>query len=495
MTSQSRLTPQLKDYRELATSMRPKDKTPSKPPSNKLYERQEGIDRSRVAPTLESRVTPDKYRRDDSRDVLGTRQKDHRITDSLEYKIESILKHNSHLLNENAALSELLTERNTEIEVLQKRLEAQVNEEVNTLNLIEIEKNRFLAEIEEKLRLREYRIDELMEENSRLKDTLVELENLKNRELALQKDELGRQTFDQLDALKRAHMGNVDIYEVQIKKLRQVIDEKQHQAEAQEHENKMVETKLREHVAQLQGELKHANQMRDLELSECKLHYDNVVEKMARETARILEAEKSNHETAIRKLKKELGDRIIEVERLTNKICKSHEDNQAEYGFLNDDKHRVELAMMELETRLRGELTSEKQRLTELNSAEVTTLETKNKHLHDALESENSKIYELCKRKTEEIERLHIQIETLRNTADTEIAAKDKLIEELKAKLDEEAKNNLEEVELLKVKMAQLFNGDVRTLRNYYENQITALNEQIAALNKINHEARETLQR
>lgn len=90
---------------------------------------------------------------------------------------------------------------------------------------------------------------------------------------------------------------------------------------------------------------------------------------MARETARIMETERSGYETAIRKLKKELGERVVEVERLTNKICKGSEDNQVEYDFLKDDKQRLEMAMMELEVRLREDLTSEKQRLTELSGA------------------------------------------------------------------------------------------------------------------------------
>lgn len=50
-------------------------------------------------------------------------------------------------------------------------------------------------------------------------------------------------------------------------------------------------------------------------------------------------------------------------------------------------------------------------------------------------------------------------------------------------------------MELLKVKMAQLFNGDVKTLRDYYENQITALNEQIASLNNFNRAGRDNLQK
>ena len=70
-----------------------------------------------------------------------------------------------------------------------------MNEEVNTLNLIEIEKNKFVVEVEEKLRQRDYRIDELCKElyhltndNQRLKNEIVELENAQNRELCQIKD-------------------------------------------------------------------------------------------------------------------------------------------------------------------------------------------------------------------------------------------------------------------------------------------------------------------
>ena len=70
-----------------------------------------------------------------------------------------------------------------------------MNEEVNTLNLIELEKNRYLVEMEERTRVRDCRIEELLGEVSRLKDSLVELENFKNRELALQKDEFSQQAY------------------------------------------------------------------------------------------------------------------------------------------------------------------------------------------------------------------------------------------------------------------------------------------------------------
>jgi len=148
-------------------------------------------------------------------------------------------------------------------------------------------------------------------------------------------------------------MNNIELYELQLKKLKQALDAKQHQLESAEHEHKLQLTKLHEHTAQLSEDLKHMAQMRELELAEAKLHYDNLTDKMARETARMLESDRNSHEMVQRKMRKELSDRAVEVERLSHRIHKSAEDNQVEYEYLRDDKERLELAMLELEGRLR----------------------------------------------------------------------------------------------------------------------------------------------
>jgi|JI61114C2RNA_FD_contig_31_2645405_length_604_multi_3_in_0_out_0_2 4-alpha-glucanotransferase len=43
--------------------------------------------------------------------------------------------------------------------------------------------------------------------------------------------------------------------------------------------------------------------------------------------------------------------------------------------------------------------------------------------------------------------------------------------------------------------MAQLLTGDVRTLRDYYENQLLELSEQLASLNRINQDLKKSLER
>ena len=85
-------------------------------------------------------------------------------------------------------------------------------------------------------------------------------------------------------------MSSVELHELQLKKLKQALDGKQHQQEAMEHEHKLQITKLQEHIAKQSEDLKHLGQMRELELAEAKLHYDNMTDKMTRETSRMLES-------------------------------------------------------------------------------------------------------------------------------------------------------------------------------------------------------------
>ena len=43
--------------------------------------------------------------------------------------------------------------------------------------------------------------------------------------------------------------------------------------------------------------------------------------------------------------------------------------------------------------------------------------------------------------------------------------------------------------------MAQLLTGDIKTLRDYYENQLLELSEQLASMNRINQDLKKSLER
>lgn len=84
------------------------------------------------------------------------------------------------------------------------------------------------------------------------------------------------------------------------------------------------------------------------------------------------------------------------------------------------------------------------------------------------MQAEIGKLFDLCQQKSTEIERLNRQAEAQRAAAVEEQATLSKLIAELRTSLQDTQRDNQEELELLKVKMAQLFTGDIHSLRDYY---------------------------
>ena len=89
--------------------------------------------------------------------------------------------------------------------------------------------------------------------------------------------------------------------------------------------------------------------------------------------------------------------------------------------------------------------------------------------------SEKQKLISLCEEKSEEIKRLYDTMKKMRETADIERNELKILIDGLRVKLKENERINLEECELLKIKMSQLHNADVENLSKYYENEVATL--------------------
>ncbi len=68
------------------------------------------------------------------------------------------------------------------------------------------------------------------------------------------------------------------------------------------------------------------------------------------------------------------------------------------------------------------------------------------------------------------MEDLYNQISEMRQHHNNEVADLENVIEELKNKLVELQKLSMDEEERLKVKLAELREADIRSLRDYYEN-------------------------
>lgn len=140
--------------------------------------------------------------------------------------MEIVLRHNSHLLAENASLGELLAERNAELENLHEKLEAQMRGESNNLLWIEVEKKRLIEDFEKKHVEHSEEIRKLLDEISRLHEQCYEVENVKNMELQKLKESLEKDNYKQIQDLKRSQNGNIEIYETQIRTLKEALEHK-----------------------------------------------------------------------------------------------------------------------------------------------------------------------------------------------------------------------------------------------------------------------------
>ena len=81
----------------------------------------------------------------------------------------------------------------------------------------------------------------------------------------------------------------------------------------------------------------------------------------------------------------------------------------------------------------------------------------------------------------------------MRETNDIERNELKTLIEGLRSRLKENERANLEECELLKVKMAQLHEADVSNLSKYYENEVATLKLELNTIRESNSNDREKI--
>lgn len=85
----------------------------------------------------------------------------------------------------------------------------------------------------------------------------------------------------------------------------------------------------------------------------------------------------------------------------------------------------------------------------------------------------------VCASKTDEIKRLYSIINNMKDTNTAEKKDAERLIETLRKRIKSLEQDSLEELELLKIKIAQLHEADVKGLEQYYESEIVILTKQI----------------
>ena len=98
------------------------------------------------------------------------------------------------------------------------------------------------------------------------------------------------------------------------------------------------------------------------------------------------------------------------------------------------------------------------------------------------MKGEIDKLMTVCLSKTEEIRKLYEVISEMKSTHLAEKREQEKIIEGLRKKLKEFQEENMEELEILKVKMGRLHQADISSLEQYYENEVASLVSELKEL-------------
>jgi hypothetical protein len=126
----------------------------------------------------------------------------------LEEKVEMVLKQNAQLLSENEKLSRFLHQQKSENEVLRNKVETLSNQRASLMGEFELERKKLLRELE------------------LLSDRVSEEEAMRMAQLTDYKSQFQME----LQNAKRQHQSSESSYELEVRKLREQLERREHEA-------------------------------------------------------------------------------------------------------------------------------------------------------------------------------------------------------------------------------------------------------------------------
>lgn len=409
--------------------------------------------------------------------------------DELEEKIEVLLAQNSHLVDENESLIKLVQQKKAEVETWKARFEG----EYTNSNIAEAEKKKIFDHLNIKDQEHQGQIDKLLAEISRLHDEQQNIENLKQIEIGQLKNRYESETMNQIQNLKRSQYGNHELQELSIKKLRAEIEGKEHEIESLRREAKLENERLTGEISYLRNEIKKIEGQKVHELDLIRTENENTKNNLIRANKKSEEELRNLHDAKVKRLVYELEEKRTEIEDLHGKSKKGGKENEAELSNLIGEKSKLRVEMKENDNRNR-------QRLDELTAFYEKQLDEFRKN---AAEREKSMIAfydadiaslkEVIKAKQAEIDRLLALNKELKTNEESRLADIRANNAELKQKIEDIVKHYEREVELMKIKISQLYEADLEALRSHMRNSFAAHNRETEALRSMLDDLREQL--
>lgn len=243
------------------------------------------------------------------------------------------------------------------------------------MNKVKAERATLLDELEVKQFNHESEMRRLLEEVSRLHAEKADLEILKNKELEKFKVEHEKNMSGCIQSIRSSHNNAKDLYETQISKLKEAMDNQEHEFEAAKAEHKLQAGRLQQVITGLQAEMQHLKKVQALEVQELRNEMKAELHRERRVLERESEIAESHNQVALRKMRNELREKNDEISAVSRRMATNEEMHSVELEHLKREKEELLAEIATAEVNQANHLAREKAKLREINEQEVKNIQ------------------------------------------------------------------------------------------------------------------------
>ena len=182
------------------------------------------------------------------------------------------------MVDENESLIRLVQQKKAEAESWRSRFEG----EHTHYNAAEAEKQKVFDHLNLRDQEHQVQVDRMLAEISRLQDELQSSEAMKQVELAQVRNKYESEAMNQIQNLKRSQYGNNEIQELNIRKLKDELEERQFEIENLKREAKLEAERLTGEINFLKNEVKKVESQKAHELELVRTENENTKNNLSR---------------------------------------------------------------------------------------------------------------------------------------------------------------------------------------------------------------------
>ncbi len=168
----------------------------------------------------------------------------------------------------------------------------------------------------------------MLAEISSLHDQMYEIQTRKDAELKQQKEKYEKELSLQTMQIKKSGEEGTQIRELQIKKLKETVELREFQIEALNNKVRNQNSKISSENESLKQEIKHFQQLKEIEIKEISSRVRDTISSTVKQFERDKAIEISHYESSMKKLKKEINNKNLDIEQLSKQSSIIQEEAQ-----------------------------------------------------------------------------------------------------------------------------------------------------------------------